>query len=160
MFHLKHQSGSVFTFSSSAQSEGFASFSAKILGPETVNLSSSTLDFTHPGNFLTGEYRIYVYGLEGDFRYLIDEGRLSVSPNPDDLDDSYDVRSQNERILDAINSVLEGRASRVEASYSIDGKALTLMSIGELLRAQQIFKSRVASERGVGRFPQNIVFRM
>ena len=51
--------------------------------------------------------------------------------------------SHEEKVLSAIEAVLEGRATRQETEYSIAGRSLKLMSIKELTDAREYYKALV-----------------
>lgn len=59
-----------------------------------------------------------------------------------------DPRTFAERCLDAINAVIEGRASEDFLEMEVGGRKLKLMSLQELLAAQSVFKAKVRAERG------------
>ncbi len=55
-------------------------------------------------------------------RLSICAGCLTVAPDPAQ---SHDTRTQAQKLLDAINAVLEGRATKDVEAYSIEGRSLT-----------------------------------
>ena len=69
---------------------------------------------------------------------------------------SHDGRSHAVRVLDAIEAVIEGRASKDQQSYQINNRQLSLTPIGDLLKLRDRYKAEAARERagsnaGIGR---------
>lgn len=58
-----------------------------------------------------------------------------------------DTKTHAQKVLDAINAVIERRATSDQQSYSINGLSITRMNIGELLKFQKIYELRVANEK-------------
>lgn len=74
------------------------------------------------------------------------EGWLTILPDLTQQSDNYDTRSHAQKCLDAINSVLEGKASRDVLASTIAGQSISRMSFDELLRAKSYYESVVAQE--------------
>lgn len=71
-----------------------------------------------------------------------------------------DPRTFDERCLDAINAVIEGRASEDFLEMEVGGRKLKLYSLKELLEAQSIFKARVRAASGGSLFTfHRVVFQ-
>lgn len=68
---------------------------------------------------------------------------------PDYADEGADHRTYNERCLDAIEAVREGRASTDQSSYTINDRSVGRMSWDELEEAWTKFRNLVAAERGI-----------
>lgn len=58
-----------------------------------------------------------------------------------------DQRSHAEKMLAAIESVLEGRATKDVEAYTIEGRSVTRMKVDELLRFRDRYKTEVYAER-------------
>lgn len=78
-------------------------------------------------------------------RHIVDRGTFTVRPDFEALSET-DARTWAERVLDAIEAVLEGKASQDQLSYSIGDRSLTRMSWQELLEARQHFQREVRSQ--------------
>jgi hypothetical protein len=61
-------------------------------------------------------------------------GTVTVIADIQSAGDSFDGRTWNKRMLDAITAVLEGRATRVEKLYQIAGRHIELIPASELLQ--------------------------
>ena len=97
--------------------------------------------------WLPGLYRGVAYVTDGTDRYTIWSGTLEVLPDLAQAGDNYDTRTHAERCLDAINLVLEGKATRDVLMTTIAGQSITRLSFDELLRAKAYYESIVAAER-------------
>jgi hypothetical protein len=92
-----------------------------------------------------GQYRIVGAVTNGSNRFTVYSNTLCVLPNPSTVSGSYDARSQNQIILDAIRAKLAG-ASDV-TGINVNGKSISRMSMLELIRAEQIYAQRVQNEK-------------
>lgn len=96
---------------------------------------------------------------------VIDAGgdHLRVIASVAGLTAPHDARSHAERVLEAIEAVIEKRATKDQQSYRIGNRALERMSLGELLKLRSTYRAEVARERrarnGVGLFGQNVRVR-
>ncbi|SFO63572.1 hypothetical protein SAMN05216567_101887 [Variovorax sp. OK605] len=59
-----------------------------------------------------------------------------------------DVRSHARRTLDAIEAVLEGRATSATAEYEINGRRLKYIPLNELHAMRSKYQREVAAEEG------------
>ena len=83
---------------------------------------------------------------KGDNGYLLDEGEIEVKPNFALLD-NYDGRSHVEKVLDALEACLLGKASRDQMGYSISGRSLSRMNPAELLQWRDKYKAELVFMR-------------
>jgi hypothetical protein len=97
--------------------------------------------------YLPGIYSVAVVAYQGaEGRATIRTTRCDVRP---DLAEALaDARSHARRMLAAIEAVLERRATHVQASYTIEGRALQFLSHEELYRARSRYRHEVAVEEG------------
>jgi len=61
--------------------------------------------------------------------------------------DAQDLRSNNQKVLDALIAVIEGRASTDQEEYTIKDRQLKRMSIEDLLKFQAVYQARVDSDK-------------
>jgi|TARA_R110002012_G_scaffold86483_2_gene214852 hypothetical protein len=94
-------------------------------------------------------WQAYITRSSDSNRIMVDEGKLSLNNNL--ASDTGDQRSHAKKVLDAVESVIEGTASRKESSYSIAGRSLSLTPMASLLqlRAQYraLYKNEIYRER-------------
>lgn len=112
----------------------------------SIGVGSSTTANYNPHNYL---WQAYITRSSDSERIKVDNGKLTLISNF--ASDTSDQRSHAKKVLDAIESVIEGTASRKEASYSIAGRSLSLTPIASLLslRAQYraLYKNEVYRDR-------------
>jgi len=91
-------------------------------------------------------------------RIAVDNGSTKIIDNF--ADTNADQRSHAKKVLDKIEAVIEGRATRKEASYSIAGRSLSLTPITELLQLRatyralymnEVYRDRVKNGKPTGR---------
>lgn len=87
-------------------------------------------------------------------RKTVGAGTVEVKPGLANVTAGMDLRSHAQKVLDAINATLEGRATQAQASITVNGKAVSYMRPDELLNYQAVYQRRVdkekAKERGEG----------
>lgn len=91
-------------------------------------------------SYTAGEYHWQAFVTDGTDTYKVDSGRLKVV-------DSYaanatlDDRTHVKKVLDAIESVIENRATLDQQSYSIAGRSLSLTPLSDLILLRDRYKS-------------------
>jgi len=95
-----------------------------------------------------GDYTVKGYVTKDAQRFEVYSGRLTVAANPVAIPEQFDDRSFAKKSLDAIESMLAGRAGRADRSYQIAGRSLEHFSLKELQDARARFKAEVAAENG------------
>lgn len=106
---------------------------------------------TDTDDLLPGNWTWVAYVEKGSERYTYDAGVLFVEPNLA-LAAAGTQQSHNEKMLAAIQSVLQGRAVSDIESYQIAGRAVNKMPVAELLKLESTYLARVRQERNPGRF--------
>ena len=95
--------------------------------------------------FQFGKYAFIGRVTDGTDVYAVTSGNIQVKRNlalgPTEL------KSQNERILDAINANIEKKATKDQQSMTVEGRSLTRYTFTELLTAQKYYKRIVDNER-------------
>ncbi len=81
-------------------------------------------------------------------RVTVARGTLTLAPDP--LGEQASATTHAERMLAAIEALIEGRATSDLSSYSVAGRSLTKMTFDELLAARSYFRHEVAAQRGSG----------
>lgn len=109
--------------------------------------------------YTAGTYAWAAQAVNGTTKKTVDSGTLKVLPNlfSGTASAASDQRTHAKKTLDAIEAVIEGRASIDQAEFQIGGRMLKRMPVGDLLRFRAFYKTEVereaASERlanGVG----------
>jgi hypothetical protein len=101
----------------------------------------------------------------GPIRQSLGDGQLEVKANPATAAQGYDGRSHARKVLDAINAVLEGRATKDQQEYAIGSRSLKRTPIADLLVLRDRYVAAVASEEAAAKIaaglpnPRNVGIR-
>ena len=87
----------------------------------------------------SGCHSYAVYMIKGDERYTVEVGHVEIKPDIEAQTD-YDGRSHVKKVLDAIEAVIEKRASNDQMSYTIAGRSLSRIPIPELLKLRDVYR--------------------
>lgn len=104
--------------------------------------------------WVPGTYQWTAYVTSGSARYTVETGEIVIKPNP--AAGGYDTRSYARRMLDAIEALLEGRATSDVSSYSIGGRSLSKMSALELVQWREKFRREAESEKAGERIARGL----
>jgi hypothetical protein len=99
-----------------------------------------------------GDYRLVSYvtktvGESVERHTITKSARLKVLPDPAELDASGDTRSHAEKMLEALEATLEGRATSAVLSREVDGVRLQYMTHEQLLKLRNKYLDLVSQER-------------
>ncbi len=92
-------------------------------------------------------YAIKATRLSDNAVRTVQSGTLRLLADPA----SQDVRTHAEKVLEAIEALIEGRATKDVTSYSIAGRSLTRMSPDELVKWRSHYRNEVARQRTAGK---------
>jgi len=119
----------------------------------SISISAAT---TAP--YVAGTYWLFGFASKGGERYQVVKSEVTIQQNAQSASQSFDGRTHAKKMLDAIEAMLEGTASREESSYQIDiaGKMrqLSFFSRDELLRFRNFYKNEYARELSAQRIAQ------
>ena len=119
--------------------------------------SSSTTGYT-VGDYI---WEAYITKSADSNRVMVDSGRTTITQNL--ANTNADLRSHAKKVLDAIEAVIEGRATIDQSSFSLGGRSLSRMSVDELMtfrdryRAEylkEIKLARIRNKQGTGNTPK------
>jgi len=103
------------------------------------------------GAYKAGQYGFQTNAVKASEVYTLDgtywSGEVTLFPNPADLAQGTDTRTQDAVALDAIEAVLANRATVDQEEYTIGDRSLKRMSIDELLKLRSYFKARINQQR-------------
>ena len=103
------------------------------------------------------EWQLYAIRSSDSERVTLDYGITKFVLG--ELDTNNDLRSHAKKVLDAIEAVIEGRATIDQSSFSLGGRSLSRMSVDELMTfrdkykaeyAREVKKSRIRNGKGSG----------
>lgn len=121
------------------------------------NFAISVLAATTVG-YAAGEYSWAAQVVNGAIKYTVDSGTLTVLPNlfSGTATAASDQRTHAQIVLNAIEAVIEGRASKDQMEYTIGSRSLKLTPLTDLILLRQRYKSEVASEKAAERLANGI----
>lgn len=97
------------------------------------------------------EYDLAGFVDDGSDRFRVFEGTVYVEEDITQAAGTRDARSHAEKVLDAINALLEGKATRDQKSYTIGNRALERYTPDELLAWQKHYTGLVNKQRAAER---------
>jgi|TARA_Y100000289_G_scaffold66127_1_gene81610 hypothetical protein len=118
----------------------------------TITATETTTDYiveiasATTASYTAGEYNWYAFITRSSDsqRIAIDEGHTKIELNF--ANTNADNRSHAKKVLDAIQAVLENRASQDQMSYSIAGRSLSRMTIDDLMRFRDRYRAEYNRE--------------
>jgi hypothetical protein len=89
-------------------------------------------------------WQAYIIRTSDSERVLVGQGTVELLANRDSV--ATDPRSHARKVLDAIEAVLESRASKDQEEYAIAGRSLKRTPIAELRALREAYKAEVDAE--------------
>ena len=102
--------------------------------------SSTTASYT-AGDYI---WEAYITRSADSERIMVDSGRTEITINL--ANTNADLRSHAKKVLDAIEAVIEGRATIDQSSFSLGGRSLSRMSVDELMTFRDRYKAEYMKE--------------
>ena len=96
--------------------------------------------------YVAGDYQWQIVATKTTTRYTIAEGIVSLLDNISARTALYDNRSHAKKVLDAIEAVIEGRATQDQMAYQIAGRSLSRTSIPDLLLLRSRYQTEYRDE--------------
>ena len=123
-------------------------------GTHHFTLSSTEADnnyyFEKPSSETTSlvagdwKWQLYAIRTSDSQRITIDYGITKFSLG--ELDTNNDLRTHAKKVLDAIEAVIEGRATIDQSSFSLGGRSLSRLSVDELMTFRDRYKAEYLKE--------------
>lgn len=79
---------------------------------------------------------------------VIEQSTLNVKENLKYVDESYQVKSQAQIVLEAIEAYLAGRASSQQKEVSVGDKRISYSSFDQLIKWRDFYQKQVRKETG------------
>ena len=88
---------------------------------------------------------------DNTIRHVVDSGTLQVLPNlfVGAAADPLDGRTHAQKVLDAIEATIEGRATLDQLEYTIGNRSLKRMTVDDLLKLRAQYRREVSRASGV-----------
>jgi len=123
-------------------------------GPEAFSAAASpsgddhaiSIPATTTADYAAGQYRWLARVVNGSSIYTIESGLVVVDPNLAKTGIEY--RGYWQRVRDALQAVIENRATTDQLSMTIGGRSLSRMSWDEILKAHDYAVVKAAAELG------------
>lgn len=110
------------------------------------------VDIATSGAWPAGIYNWQSFVSDGVSRYQVGEGELEVLTNfASGSVTTFDDRAHCEKVLEAIEAVIENRASQDQMAYTIEGRSLSRTPIADLLVFRGRYKAEVSRLRKADR---------
>ena len=106
-----------------------------------------------------GDYTWTSYVTKGTDRYTLTFGSILVKPDLAAQAAGFDTRSHAAKTLDAIEAVIEGRASQAHLEYEIAGRRMKFIAVPELLVLRDRYRAEVRAEEDATRVAQGLASR-
>ncbi len=111
-------------------------------GTHLVNEAPATTAGWKPGI-----YKWEAVVADGSDEYTVDEGTIEVKQRLSSIDGAHDGRSHAKKVLDAVEAVLEGRASQDQMSYTIAGRSLARTPLMDLRALRKEYRAEYVQEQ-------------
>ncbi len=113
------------------------------------------IESTNTTSYAKGEYNWIAYITRSS-----DTARIKISEGFTEIQDNYatttaSVRSHAKKVLDAIEAVIENRATMDQSSMSIAGRSLSRLTVDELMTFRDRYKTEYLKEIKKARIKNN-----
>lgn len=123
-------------------------------GPTAIDLPSTPDGALHlfeaaaskTGEWESGAYWYSLRATNGGEVHEVETGTVYVDPDLASLPAGYDGRTHARKTLEAIEAVIEGRASKDQDSYRINNRELRRTPVAQLLKLRGVYRREVAQE--------------
>lgn len=109
-----------------------------------VDAHDFTISTTITDTWKPGQYSYQRYVTDGTEKITLNRGTVEIKQN---FITAGDRRSHAAKTLDAIQAVIEKRATVDQENYTINGRSLTRMNISDLLKFRDIYRAELAREK-------------
>lgn len=128
-------------------------------GPSVVNITAVAEGVQHNLNVLAavtadwqpGLYEYTARVSNGTDFHEVESGQITLTPDLASAVEGHDGRSHAKRTLDAIEAVIEKRASLDQERYRINNRELYRTPIADLLKLRDLYRMEVRREQGAAR---------
>jgi hypothetical protein len=94
---------------------------------------------------IPGDYEWRIHAEDGPHRHTLYRGRITVQPNYEG-NRPFDTRTHARKVLDAIEAVIEGRATKDQEEYSIEGRSLKRTPLADLVKFRSQYQLELQRE--------------
>jgi hypothetical protein len=83
--------------------------------------------------------------------YTLEQGQITILPDPRTAAAGVDGRSHDQRMVDLLRALIEGRAGTDAAEVEIAGRRVKKMAPGELMKWLSVYEQRLATAEAQAR---------
>ena len=130
-----------FTEDSTGNTNAFTIAATEAESTYLVEIASAVTASLTAGDY---QWAAFIIRSSDSQRVVVDQGRTEILPNLQNT--TADLRTHAKKVLDAIEAVLENRASQDQMSYSIAGRSLSRMSIDDLMTFRNRYRAEYLRE--------------
>lgn len=141
--------GWALTFRLVPQAQGGSPVSISTLAngeAHNANVSASTT-----ASWGAGAYTWLAYVTKAGERFTVANGRLEIAANPATAAAGLDTRTHARKVLEAIDALIEGRATVDQEEISIAGRSLKRIPVPDLIKLRQTYVAEVRREDDAAR---------
>lgn len=95
-----------------------------------------------------GEWQWTAYVMKETDRFTVETGTVCLKPDLAAADPTTDLRTENEKILEALLATQQRRATKEQESMQIGGRAIRYLAPDDLERMIGIYSYKVKAEQG------------
>ncbi|MBL4929345.1 hypothetical protein JI744_14655 [Tabrizicola sp. KVB23] len=137
-------------------------------GPGQIDMLSAPDGATHifeatavqSAEWVPGTYWWQLRAQSADGVYPVATGQTVIAADLATITDPHDGRSHAEKVLEAIEAVIEGRATKDQESYTIKDRTLQRTPLGELLKFRAQYRDEVRAQKQAARNGNSLFGRM
>lgn len=96
--------------------------------------------------WIPGDYRGVGRATNGTQKFTVWTGALTVNAELNTQTDNFDTRSHARKCLDAIEAVMEGKATRDVLNTTIAGQSISRLTPDQLITFRSYYRAEVAAE--------------
>lgn len=114
-----------------------------------------SISSTTSKNWSAGKYQFKRYIIKGTESYTLNTGTVEIKPYIQEAT-SYDFRSHAQKVLDAIEAVIQNRATREQESITIAGRSLSRTPLPDLIKFRTQYQWEVFNEKKAEKIAQGL----
>ncbi len=95
-----------------------------------------------------GDWQWTAYVTKGTDRFTVETGTVALKPDIAAATEATDLRTENEKILEALVATQQRRANKEQESMQIGGRSIRYMAADELEKMIGIYTYKVKAEQG------------
>lgn len=107
------------------------------------------------GAYTAGDYEYFIYVSKSPDRFLVEKGSVEILADFT-ATTTYDPRSWARITLEALEAVIQGRATKDQMSYEIAGRKLEKIPIPDLIALRSKLKYEIESEKKAERIANGL----